>query len=158
MDKRKSLINSRSSPPASPTIIPRLRAIQCKSVSQISWGQNTPGHLSPVLSSHSLVRLAPSLLCHLSWTVCVHMHTCEGFLGDASGKEPACQCRRPQRRRFNPWVGKISWRRAWRPTPVFLPGKPQGRRSLVGYSPWVAGSDVTEQLHSLHLVKMKNNT
>ncbi|MXQ91448.1 hypothetical protein E5288_WYG004657 [Bos mutus] len=54
MDKRKSLINSRSSPPASPTIIPRLRAIQCKSVSQISWGQNTPGHLSPVLSSHSL--------------------------------------------------------------------------------------------------------
>jgi len=52
----------------------------------------------------------------------------------------------------------ISQRRKWHPTPVLLPGKPQGRRSLVGYSPWVAGSDVTEQLHSLHLVKMKNNT
>ena len=37
---------------------------------------------------------------------------------------------------FSPWVGKISWRRKWQPTPVFLPGKFHGRRSLVGYSPW----------------------
>ena len=49
-----------SLPATDPTIIPRLRAIQCKSVSQISWGQNTPGHPSPALSSHRLVRLAPS--------------------------------------------------------------------------------------------------
>ena len=28
-----------------------------------------------------------------------------------------------QRPRFNPWVEKISWRRAWKPTPVFLPGE-----------------------------------
>ena len=28
------------------------------------------------------------------------------------------------------------WRRKWQPTPVFLPGKSQGQRSLVGYSPW----------------------
>ena len=42
----------------------------------------------------------------------------------------------PSRRcRFNPWVGKIHWRRKWQPTPVFLPGKPHGQRSLVGYSP-----------------------
>ncbi|CAN0506048.1 unnamed protein product [Rangifer tarandus platyrhynchus] len=40
-----------------------------------------------------------------------------------SGKEPACQCRKYKRSRFNPWVGKIPWRRAWQPTPVFLPGK-----------------------------------
>ena len=32
-----------------------------------------------------------------------------------------------------PWVGKIPWRREWQPTPVFLPGKPHGQRSLVGY-------------------------
>ena len=38
--------------------------------------------------------------------------------------------------RFNPWVGKISWRRKWQPTPVFLPGKSHGWRSPVGYSPW----------------------
>ena len=32
---------------------------------------------------------------------------------------------------FNPWVGKIPWRRKWQPTPVFLPGKSHGQRSLV---------------------------
>ena len=50
-----------------------------------------------------------------------------------SGKESAFQCRR---RGFNPWVGKIPWRRKWQPTPVFLPGESHGQRSLVGYSPW----------------------
>ena len=33
-------------------------------------------------------------------------------------------------------VGKIPWRRKWHPTPVFLPGKPHGQRSLVGYRQW----------------------
>ena len=37
---------------------------------------------------------------------------------------------------FNGWVGKISWRRARDPTPVFLLGESHGQRSLVGYSPW----------------------
>ena len=41
---------------------------------------------------------------------------------------------------FDPWVGKIPWRRKWQPTPAFLPGESQGWRSLVGYSPWVPGS------------------
>ena len=40
-----------------------------------------------------------------------------------SGKEPTCQCRRHKRPGFNPWVRKIPWRRAWQPTPAFLPGK-----------------------------------
>ena len=48
-------------------------------------------------------------------------------------KESACQCKR---RRFDPWIRKILWRRAWQPTPVFLPGKSYGQRSLAGYSPW----------------------
>ena len=66
----------------------------------------------------------------------------------ASGKEPACQFRRHKRRRFDPWVGKIPWRRKWQPTPVFMPGKSHGLRSLVGYSPWGRKeSDTTEQLH-----------
>ena len=43
------------------------------------------------------------------------------------------QCRRLW---FDPWVGKIPWRRKWHPTPVFMPGKSHGPRSLVGYSPW----------------------
>ena len=49
---------------------------------------------------------------------------------------------------FNPWVGKISWRKKWQPTPVFLPGKSHGWRSLLGYSPWSRKeSDTTERLH-----------
>ena len=46
----------------------------------------------------------------------------------------------------------LFWRRKWQPTPVFLPGKSHGRRSLVGYSPWGGKeSDTTEQLH-FHLL------
>ena len=46
---------------------------------------------------------------------------------------------------FNPWVGKISWRREWLPTPVFLPGELHAQRSLLGYSSWNhKESDTTE--------------
>ena len=48
------------------------------------------------------------------------------------GKEPPCQCRRHKRCGFDPWVGKISWRRKWQSTPVSLPGKSHGERSLAG--------------------------
>ena len=37
---------------------------------------------------------------------------------------------------FDPWVGKIPWRRKWQPSPVFLYGESHGQRSLVGYSAW----------------------
>ena len=47
------------------------------------------------------------------------------------------QCRRPG---FHPWVGKIPWRRKWQPTPVILPGKSHGWRSLAGTVHWVAKS------------------
>ena len=50
-----------------------------------------------------------------------------------SSKEFTCQCRRHG---FNPWVGNIAWRRKRQPTPVFLPGKSHGQRSLAGCSPW----------------------
>ena len=53
----------------------------------------------------------------------------------SSGKESACQCRRHKRRGFGPWVGKISWRRKWQPTPVFLSGECHGQRTLAGYCP-----------------------
>ena len=57
------------------------------------------------------------------------------FSRGASGKEPSCQCRRQRRWGFDPWVGKIPWRRAWQPTPAFLPGESHGQRSLVDYRP-----------------------
>ena len=58
-----------------------------------------------------------------------------GFLGGAVVKNPPASAG-DVRRGFNPWVGKVPWRRAWQPTPVFLPGVSHGLRSLVGYSPW----------------------
>ena len=67
------------------------------------------------------------------------------FPGGARGKESACQYRR---RRFDPWDGKIPLRRKWQPTPVFLPGKPHGQRSLVGYSPWVTKSQTWLSMHT----------
>ena len=53
----------------------------------------------------------------------------KGFPGGARGKEPACQCRRCKRPRFDPWVGKVPWRRARQLTPVFLPGESHGQRA-----------------------------
>ena len=66
-----------------------------------------------------------------------------------SCKESSSQCRRCKRCGFDPWVRKISWKKAWQPTPVFLPGKSHGQRSLAGYSPWVPKElDTTERVHS----------
>ena len=56
----------------------------------------------------------------------------KGLLWRLSDEDSSCQCRRCG---FDSWVGKIPWRRKWWLTPV-LPGKFQGERSLVGYSPW----------------------
>ena len=50
----------------------------------------------------------------------------QGFPVGINGKELACQCRRYKNHRFNPCLGKIPWRRAWQPIPVFLPGESPG--------------------------------
>ena len=61
------------------------------------------------------------------------------------GSSVCLQCRRLG---FDPWVGKIPWRRKQQPTPVLLLGKSHGWRSLVGYSPWGHKElDTTERLH-----------
>ena len=73
-------------------------------------------------------------VCVCERDVCAHMYTHThiswGFPWWLGGKELACQSRRC---RFDPWVRNIPWRRKWKPTPVFLPGKRHGQRSLVGY-------------------------
>ena len=52
------------------------------------------------------------------------------------------------------WVGKI-WRRKWQPTPVLLPGKFLGQRSLVGYSSWGRKEwDMTEQLQCQYIISL----
>ena len=67
-----------------------------------------------------------------------------------SGKESPCQCRTC---RFDLWVGTIPWRRKWQHTPVLLPGKFLGQRSL-GYSPWGhKASDITDHARTCTYIK-----
>ena len=62
-----------------------------------------------------------------------------------------------RRHRFDFWVKKISQRRKWQPTPVFLPGEFYGQRSLVGYSPWGRKKlDTAEQLTLTHVSSLGN--
>ena len=65
--------------------------------------------------------------------ITVDFETQMDFPDFTSGKEPTCQCGRHRKHGFDPWVGKIPWRRAWQLTPVFLPGESHGQRSLAGY-------------------------
>ena len=69
-----------------------------------------------------------------------------------SGKECARRCRRNG---FDPWFGKIPWRRKWQPTPVFLPGESHGQRSLVGYSPWGRKESDTAEWVNSKLYKLR---
>ena len=64
-----------------------------------------------------------------------------GFLGGSVVKNPSVNAGDVE---FNPWVRKVTWKRRWQSTPVFLPGKSRRQRSLVGYSPWgLKESDMT---------------
>ena len=66
-----------------------------------------------------------------------HTHICQQhFPTGSAGKEPSCQHRWCKKRKFNPWVGKIPWRKKWQPTPIFLPWRFHEERSLADYSPW----------------------
>ena len=55
------------------------------------------------------------------------------FFSGSDGQESACNAGDLG---LFPGLERIPWRREWQPTPVFLPGKSQGQRSLVGYCPW----------------------
>ena len=71
-----------------------------------------------------------------------------GFSGGSDSKESTCNVRRPG---FSPWVGKIPWRRAWEPTPVFLPGESPWTEG--GYSPGgCKESDMTERLSTMTMI------
>ena len=75
-----------------------------------------------------------------------YLYHIEGFPGGSEDKTSACNAGDPGL--IPTRVRKIPWRRKWQPTPVLLPGKSHGLRSLVGYSPWGRKeSDTTETLH-----------
>ena len=79
-----------------------------------------------------------------------------GFPGSSDGKKSCCSAGDLG---FDPWVRKISWRRAWQSTPVFLPGESHGQRIIVGTSPlgheesdmieqWSTGAHVHTHTHT----------
>ena len=82
---------------------------------------------------------------HVSFSILVSLVEMPGLPQWLRWYSICLQCRRPG---FDSWVGQIPWRRKWQPTPVFLPGKSNGPRSLVGCRPWGRKeSDTTERLH-----------
>ena len=94
----------------------------------------------PMCSCHSLTFILKERK-KLTWTI-------SSFPGGTDSKETTCDAGDPG---FNPWVGKVPWRREWQPTPVFLPGEFPGLRRLAGDSPWGCKlSDRIEQLTSFH--------
>ena len=89
-----------------------------------SWTEE-PGRLQSTGSPR--VRHHWSYLAHIYIYMYVY-----GFPGGSDNKESACNAGLE----FNPWVRKNPWKRAWKPTPVFLPREFHGQRSLAGYTPW----------------------
>ena len=65
-------------------------------------------------------------------------------------KNPPANAGNVKRCRFDLWVGKIPWRRAWPATSVFLPGESHGQSSLTGYSLWGHKDSDTTEAHSMH--------
>ena len=75
--------------------------------------------------------------------------------GGISDKEHTCQCGRHKRSRFDPSVGKIPWRRAWQPTPIFLPENPMDRGTWRATVHGVAKSQTQLKWLRMHAVQPK---
>ena len=108
-----------------------------------SYGRNPEAHFPSQTSYRNLLKTFSKRGWFLRWqegrgnktNVWGQVVFLWGFPGGASGKESTCQWRSHKRRRYYPWVRKISWRRKWQPNPVFLPGESCGQGNLVAHSP-----------------------
>ena len=137
------------------TVVP---ALQADSLPLGHWGSPSPHHPSPsptprplastrtLSDSMNLTILGTSYKWNQTVFVCtycilecifsVNLIYIPDFPGSTVVKNLPASAGRCKRHGFDPGVGKISWRRKWQHTLVFLPGKFSGQRSLVGYSPW----------------------
>ena len=128
-------------------ILKNMTIQEASRILRCSWGLS---HQKTLTQSHAVVSSTPTfkllvfsvshrLLC---WTSVFSLSQANtgswhsGFPCGESGEGPIGQGRRHKRHAFNPWVRKVPWRRAWQPTPLFLPGESPGQRSLEGYGPW----------------------
>ena len=98
------------------------------------WGRGSMWDGSPRVEQVSLMDLPSNTASKFGNTLSHALWASQVVL--VVKKESACQSRRHKRHRFDPWVGKIPWRRAQWPTSVSLPGKSHGQSSLMSYSPW----------------------
>ena len=100
-----------------------------------------------------------STLCHMLqstalWTEWPALNDILDFPG---GRQRICLlCRSHRRQRFNPWIGKIPWRKAWQPTPVFLPGESHGQKWWQATVHRVAKSRTWLKWLSMHTNAMLN--
>ena len=79
------------------------------------------------------------------------------FPGGSDDKQFACTA--GSNCRFDPWIGKIPWRRNWQPTLISLPGKSHGQRIPVGYGPWgLKELHMTEPLTHTHTLLVNDIT
>ena len=109
------------------------------------WEQREAFFIWPFWSRKLTISFPNIVILEISFLLYFLLMHITGILSWLSGKELTCQSRKFRKLGLDPWIGKISWIRIWQPTPVFLPGKFHGQRSLVGYSPWCRKElDMTE--------------
>ena len=112
-------------------------------VRSLGW-ENSPGEGKGYPLQYSGLKNSMDCVVHIvskSWTRLSDFHFPVRFPGGLDSKESTYQCRRLG---FDPWVGKIHWRRAWPPTPVFLSGE----------SPW---TKMPGRLQSMGSQRVRHN-
>ena len=118
----------------------------------IPFSTFTCQHTSHFILNHFSLYFSFILWLNITQIICSELYKV-GWLyylwGFPSGEEPACQCRRHKKYRFDLQVGKIPWRKQY--TPVFLPRKSQGQRTLLGYSLWDCSQTQLKRLSIAHI-------
>ena len=101
----------------------------------------------PSSGNSSLSKIILSFICFIYWyTICLCSNRMQPY--ESRNRVFLVNAVTPEPRKFLAHNKHSPWSRKWQPTPVLLPGKFHGLRSLVGYSPWGRKeSDMTERLH-----------
>ena len=97
-----------------------------------SWFIKNELQLSGLSIMYNYMNKSIQLFQRKTTLILKHVHNyCSDYYVSNPGGSEVKNCLTGRRLEFNPWIGKIPWRRKWLPIPVFLPGKSYGQRSLV---------------------------